>query len=143
MRDSANVKAQEMTDSDVPMTAEEAFYSSYGWFVGHVESLALEPEACCESQGHYNVAHELWHFIRSERLHANPPGLLSAEQREDVESLCRSVAAIPEEARRWTTVAQESLENMRHEAWKPVRAEAQRLLALLAPVTRAREVFFA
>jgi len=132
-----------MTDADVPITAEEAFYSSYGWFMGHVESLALEPEACCESQGHYNVAHELWYFIRSEQLPTNPPRLLSPEQRENVESLCRSVAAIPEEARRWTTVAPESLENMRHEAWKPVRAQAQCLLALLAPVTRAREAFFA
>jgi hypothetical protein len=125
------------------MSEEEAFYSSYGWFIGHVESLALEPEACCESQGHYNVAHELWYFIRSEELPSNPPGLLSAEQREAVEHLCSSVAAIPEEARRWTTIRSESLENMRHTAWEPVRVEAQSLLALLAPVSKAREAFFA
>ena len=111
--------------------------------MGHVESLALEPEECCECQGHYNVAHELWYFIRSEQLPTNPPGLLSAEQSEAVEHLCRGVAAIPEEARRWTTIGAESLENMRHTAWVPVRAEAERLLTLLAPVTKAREAFFA
>jgi hypothetical protein len=130
-----------MAEPESPITVEEAFYYSFDWFIRHVESLALEPQACCESQGHYNVAYELWYFIRSEQLPVGPHDFLTKEQREAVESLCRGVAALPEEARRRTTVAQESLENMSHIAWRPLREEAQRLVVLLAPVAKARDDF--
>jgi len=63
-----------------PIPEDEVFRSKYEWFLGHVASLALEPEACCESQGNYNVAHELWHFIRKGELPLNPSEMMSAAQ---------------------------------------------------------------
>jgi hypothetical protein len=119
-----------------PISQDEVFRSQYGWFLGHVASLALEPDACCESQGKYNVAHELWYFIRNDQLPRNVAGMLSEAQWTAVDDLCRSVAAVPKEARRWTTIASESVENMRNGAWRPCRAKAQDLLEILVPVTQ-------
>lgn len=112
------------------VTDEEALQAQYAWFLGHVASLALEPTACCESQGSYNVAHELWYFIRADEF-ANKSEVLAAAEWAAVEDLCRNVAAIPEGARRWTTIASESIENMSHPAWCPARSKAQHLLELL------------
>ena len=118
-----------------PLPEDEVFHSLYGWFLGHVASLALDPEACCESQGNYNVAHELWYFIRNDQLPRNSGEILSAAQWAAVDDLCKSVAEVPENARRWTTFASESVENMRNDAWRPARVKAQYLLKVLAPIT--------
>lgn len=124
-----------MSDT-TPISEDEVCRSRYEWFLGHVASLALEPEACCESQGNYNVAHELWYFIRDGELPRNPSGMLSSAQWAAVDDLCRSVREVPDGARRWTTIASESVENMRNDAWKPARAKAQHLLEALTPITQ-------
>lgn len=118
-----------------PISEDEVFRSQYGWFLGHVASLALEPEACCESQGNYNVAYELWYFIRNDQLPRRATGMLSEVQWVAVDDLCRSVADVPEDARHWTTIAPESVENMRNDAWRICRSKARHLLEMLAPVT--------
>ena len=111
----------------------EAFQMEYGWFISHVISLSMTPLACCEDQGHYNVAHELWYFFSDSALLPFDAQItrLSAEQHSAMTSLCQTVQTIPEEARVWTTVAQESLANMSHPAWQPARMQAQQLLVLL------------
>ena len=119
-----------------PIPEDEVFRAQYEWFIGHVASFALEAEACSESQGNYNVAHELWHFIRNGELPRNPSGMLSADQWAAVDDLCRSVEEVPEDARRWTTITSESVKNMRNAAWRSARAKAQHLLEVLAPVTQ-------
>ena len=90
---------------------EVLFYSDFEWFIGHVKSLAMDAEACCADQGQFNVAHELFFFLSNPgRLIDDSHDILTAAQRVEIQSLVNLVAAIPEEARRWTTAASESLE---------------------------------
>ncbi len=121
--------------SATPLPEKELFQSTFDWFLGHVESLALDPISCYESQGNYNVAHELWYFIRKDQLANVSSERLSTHQWAAVEDLCRSVANVPEFARRWTTLASESLENMENEAWVSGRAKARHLLTILSSGT--------
>ncbi len=130
-----------MTES---ISAQEAFYAEYDWFIGHVKSLAMSPEACSEDQGNYNVAHELWYFIsRADQMIHDPIKVMSEEQQAAVEVLIRTVEAIPEEARGWTTAAQESVENMRHGAWAAARVQAQKLLVTLTSIAKLRDRYYA
>jgi hypothetical protein len=114
----------------------------YDWFIGHVQSLAMSPEDCCEDQGNYNVAHELWLFIPRGKILLNPPHGITEEQRLAVQELIYMVEEIPEEARRWTVIAQESVENMRHKAWRNARIQANIVLRELAPIAISREKFY-
>ncbi len=130
-----------MTDS---ISAEELFYIDYDWFIGHVQSLAISPEDCSEDQGNHNVAHELWYFIpRSDQMILDPIHVMTEDQLSAVRTLVHMVEAIPKDARRWTMIAQESVENMRHEAWENARAQANKVLRDLAPISLLREKFYA
>jgi hypothetical protein len=130
-----------MADS---ISEEESFYLEYDWFMGHVQSLAMSPEDCSEDQGNYNVAHELWYFIpQAKQMMLDPIQVMTEEQRAAVQTLVLIVEAIPEDARRWTTIAQESVENMRHETWKNARVQANKVLHDLAPISILREKFYA
>ena len=123
---------------------EEAFYLEYDWFIGHVKSLAMNPEDCSNDQGNFNVAHELWYFLtRAEQMIQDPIKVLTKEQRFAVVELVRIVEAVPESARGWTTVAQMSIENMRHEAWNNARSQAKKVLQVLSPIAALRDKFFA
>ncbi|MBI3712053.1 MAG: hypothetical protein HY253_03700 [Burkholderiales bacterium] len=130
-----------MVDS---VNEEESFYLEYDWLIGHVRSLAMSPEDCSEDQGNFNVAHELWYFIsQAEHMILDPIQIMTEEQRASVQTLIHIVEAIPEDARRWTTIGQESVENMRHEAWNNARVQAKKVLRDLAPISILREKFYA
>lgn len=122
---------------------EEAFYLEFGWFMGHVKSLAMSAEACCDDQGSYNLAHEIWYFLTTSQLMLQDPiGVMNPEQRALARDLVGSVQALPEDARRWTTVAQESINNMNHEAWTDARCHAKKLLASMASISELRDKYF-
>lgn len=122
---------------------EEKFYMDFDWFIGHVKSLAMNPEECCEDQGNFNVAHELWYFIpRGKELVSNPIHVMTEQQIIAVQKLLSMVEVIPEEARRWTKITHESVENMRNEVWSNARAQANIVLLELAPIAILREKFY-
>lgn len=130
-----------MADS---ISGEELFYLEYDWFIGHVRSLAMSPEDCSEDQGNYNVAHELWYFIPKVRLMISDPiQVMTEDQRKAIQARVQNVEAIPADARRWTTVAQESVENMRHIAWTDARVQANIVLRELAFISILRDKFYA
>ena len=126
------------------ISAEELFYLEYDWFIGHVQSLAMSPEDCSEDQGNYNAAYELWYFIpRVEQMISDPLQVMTEEQRTTMQMLVHIVEAIPKDARRLTTIAQESVDNMRHEAWVNARVQANKVLRNLAPISILRDKFYA
>lgn len=123
---------------------EELFYSDFEWFISHVKSLAMDARACCDDQSQFNVAHELFFFLSNPgRLIDDSHDILTAAQRTQIQSLVNLVAAIPEEARRWTTVASESLENMRHAAWDDAREQAKTAMDALAPISIKIQEYYA
>ena len=116
--------------------AREDFFQACVSFIRDVECLAESPEVASKMQGNYNVAHEFWCLIpRTDYFLRAPVKLLSDEQRSAVESLLFAISKVPPEARKWTTVSQESVENLRHSSWESTRKQAKQVCDLLRPVT--------
>ena len=122
--------------------AYELFYSTFDWFVGHLEAVAAEPAVASEMHGHYNVAYELWYFVGRERLVLSDPlHLFSDDVRASLVSAVQAVSAVPREARVWTTIVEESLTNLQHPAWIPARHVARDAMRLLAPAIAQMKAF--
>jgi hypothetical protein len=56
--------------------------------------------------------------------------------------LFNEVKSIPPEARIWTMVGSESVQNMSHPAWNTAREKAQTVYLSLVPVAIASQNFF-
>jgi hypothetical protein len=126
------------------ISKEELFYLNFDWFIGHVRSLALNAEECCLSQGDFNVAYELFYFLSEyTQLVDDPLTILMQYQKDEVSSFIQGVKRIPENARGWTTIKAESIENMRCSAWDDVRQHAEKLLEVLAPIEALRDDYYA
>jgi len=119
--------------------ANDWFDADLNWFMGHVESLALPPDECCESQGNYFVAGELHYFLRQPLPFLEESrSLLSSEQIRSIEQLRASVEAVPVEARSGSPTATGSLKDMQHPAWREPRALAAEVMRTVGPLWRER-----
>ncbi|WP_157900017.1 hypothetical protein [Rhodoferax koreensis] len=103
---------------------------SAAWFIGHVRSLAMSPKECCEDQGSYLVATELFHFLQ-EPLPVLDELAMSDDQRDALKRLRACVGRVPPEARNSDTSAAASLADMSHAAWDAPRRAARDLLLAL------------
>jgi len=124
-------------------TALESFYSDLDWYVGHVRSLAMSPEDCCTDQGNYLIAGELFYFLlKPTQLIDDPLRQVTTEQKLAVERLRDSIRLVPVEARSGGPTAAASLTDMRQPSWELPRRLANELLAVLAPLAKARDAFY-
>lgn len=136
--------AHDSTPTNGESSEAEAFFLEYHWFIQHMASLAMQAEACCDDQGNFNVAHELWYFITSARdeILADPLGLMTNDQKTSVVAVCEAVTAVPEAARAWATKGHESLANMKNIAWERPRSLAKLAIDSLASVTATKDAYF-
>ena len=119
------------------MDDKEAFHQAYFAFIEELNALSQSPEIACELEDHYNVAYEFWYIVPNQiiLLH-NSQGLLTDIQVKRMKDLFKEIKQLPDDAYTWTEVAEESLLNMQHPAWEPIRKQAKELLTLLALVTK-------
>ena len=129
-------------DLDNKMDDEEIFHQVYISFIEELNALSQSPEIACELEGHYNVAYEFWYIVPDLTLLQNTQGLLTDIQVKRMKDLFNDIKKLPEDAYTWTDVAEESLVNMKHSAWVPIRKQAKELIKLLAPVTKLNHEYF-
>jgi len=129
-------------DLDNNMDEEEIFHQAYNSFIEELNALSQSPEITSELEGHYNVAYEFWYLLPNQTLLQNTQGLLTDIQVKRIKDLFNYIKQLPEEAYTWTDVAEESLLNMQHPAWEPVRKQAKELVILLAPVTKLNHQYY-
>jgi hypothetical protein len=105
----------------------------------------MKAEPCCNDQGNFNVAHELWYFITRDRdnILADPLGLMTNDQKTSVVAVCEAVTAVPETARGWATKSHESLANMKNVARERPRSLEKLAIRSLASVTEMKDAYFA
>lgn len=123
--------------------AVELFFLNLDWFIGHIRSLAMTAEDCCEDHGNFNVAYELHYFLTDHNaLLDDPLNLMTPEQKSLLGLLRRVMVGVPARARQSTTVAAESLANMRMPEWQEPRQQARQLLAAFEPILAARDNYW-
>ena len=126
-----------------PISEREGFENSYRVFRQTVEALALPPAETCEAYGGYNVAGELVLDVRAgQYLCESPVSTLTSEQKAAIAQLIRAVDSVPAEAVSFTDRRSESVANLEHPSWAPVRTQAATLLAILASATMANNAYF-
>lgn len=129
-------------DLDNNMDDEEVFHQAYISFIEELNALSQSPEIACELEGHYNVAYEFWYLVPNQTLLQNTQGLLTDIQLQRLIILFNYIKQLPEEAYTWTDIAEESLLNMQHTEWEPVRKQAKELIKLLEPVTKLNHEYY-
>lgn len=104
-------------------------------FLQALAVLAEPPEQACKTYGFYNVAWELKEdLLSAEYLLGSQYAYFSPEQREQISALLHDLHQLPDAATSFTRTAQESVENMLHDAWESPREKAIRLLLTLEDV---------
>lgn len=90
----------------------------------------MNPKDCCEDQGSYLVAAELFYFLQ-EPSPAQNDLAMSGDQSAAFERLRACVSKVPLGARSGDTSAAASLADMSHPAWEAPRRAARDLLLSL------------
>ncbi len=121
---------------------EEIFFLAFNTFLSDLEALSQSPEKACELEGYYNVAGEFWYLMPNDYLLKNSLGLFSEAQLSALKKLFESIKSLPEDAIKWTNVAEESLQNMSRSEWEPIRQQAKELRLLLAPIVKICNEYF-
>lgn len=122
------------------ISEQELFELAYGTFIFCLKALASSPAKACEQYGHFNVARELRFDVSAGiYLSTMAANRLSTEQSQRICALDAALTALPDDATIPTNIIEESLRNMSHSSWVPVRAAAVELLELLRPVTEEKE----
>ena len=119
-----------------PISHEEEFGNAYRVFHQALEALAMEPAQTCEAYGHYNVAWEIVDDVSAGRyLFDNPSCPFSQQQRTVLAQIATALSNAPADVVRFTNIKQESLTQMSHAFWAPIRDQARAAVTLLGPIT--------
>lgn len=117
---------------DTPISEEESFTLSYGYFWQALSILAKDAETQCEIMGNYNVAWEIKDDVGAGKYLLNAQSSsLSQEQRACIASLVQDLESIPPSVFANGTSADGSVNAMHHPCWVPLRACASLLLQQL------------
>lgn len=129
-------------NQSVNVDQEEIFHLAYVSFINELVALSQSPEIACEMEDHYNVAYEFWYLLPNDTLLENSQQLLTGTEVGALKKLFSDIKALPDEAYTWTDIAEESIKNMQHPAWEPIRMKAKELLLSLAPITKLNNEYF-
>lgn len=111
-------------------------------FLQALAVLGEPPEQACKTYGFRNVAWELKEdLLSAEYLLGSQHACFSPQQREQISALLGELHQLPEAAIRVTRTAQESVENMLHEAWESPRQKAAGLQDILQDVLARNAAF--
>ncbi len=122
---------------------EESFESDYRLFIFCLDALASSPLSACDKYGNYNVAYELQLDVSSGTYLSNHPShRLSQEQILKIQELSTILLSLPDDAVVFSNTIEESIQNMEHPSWEPIRALAVKLLENLIPVTELNTAYF-
>ena len=126
-----------------PISEREGFENSYRVFRETLEAVAMPPIQACEAYGGYNVAGEFVLDLRAgQYLCESPASTLTLEQKAGVARLISTVNQVPREAASFTDRASESIANLEHPSWVPVREQAAALLNVLDSATQSNNAYF-
>ncbi len=123
------------------ISAEEASHNAYDVFRFTLEALASPADKQCELMGDYNTAWEL----RDDALAGHyliASGLFTDQQEAAVLEFLAAIDPLPVNGMPSGSGRAANLAAMQNPAWEPIRALAQHLLAVLAPVTAANRAYF-
>ena len=122
------------------ISALEASHHAYGVFVFTLDVLTHPAEKQCELMGDYNTAWEL----RDDALAGHyliGSGLFTDQQEAAVLDFLAAIDPVPVNDMPSGSGRVANLAAMQNSAWEPIRDLAERLLAILAPVTAANRAY--
>lgn len=122
------------------ISASEASHNAYAVFAFTLDVLARPAEKQCELMGDYNTAWEL----RDDALAGHyliGSGLFTDQQEAAVLEFLAAIGPVPVNDMPSGAGRAVNLIAMQNSTWEPIRDLAERLLAILAPVTVANRAY--
>jgi hypothetical protein len=112
------------------MDEEEKYNHIFFYFIKALRILAMDAESQCDAEGNFNVAQELQYEILCGR-YVIGKGKLNNSEEKAVAAVTSAIETVPDSALKFAEGHAPNVQNMRHPAWIPIRAEAASLLQLL------------